>query len=272
MTSPPRATSTSRIVPFEADRQKEDNPPEMELVQPLAPVVEEPSQAHVRLQPQATPEQSPLARARLHRQLTCAETARRAGISEEQAHWLEEGRVYRFPSVDDALLAALLYGSALGIGNREARELAGLPVPLAPVQRHSLRRVLVVTGILAALALLTGLVLIPHAARGPKPTRQNSAFLPPPWRIGVTVLNGSGDINYTRQVASRVQSFGYTIKHIARANSFNYPQTAVYFPPKCEGVAVRLAKQLGVPTKPLPGGSGACKLWVIAGPARGPSP
>ena len=35
-------------------------------------------------------------------------------------------------------------------------------------------------------------------------------------------------------------------------------------------LALRLAKQLGVPTKPLPGGSGPCKLWVIAGPARGP--
>src|SRR5712691_7885990 len=98
----------------------------MELVQPLEP----------------TGEDSPLARARLHRQLTLAETARRAGISEEQAQWLEEGRVYRFPSPDDALLAALLYGSALGIDNREARELAGLPVPPAPVERNPLPRLI----------------------------------------------------------------------------------------------------------------------------------
>jgi hypothetical protein len=86
----------------------------------------------------------------------------------------------------------------------------------------------------------------------------------------VNVLNGSGDINYTRQVASRIGAFGYTIKKVARADNFTYPQTAVYFPPQCEGVAVRLARQLGVATKPLPGGSGPCQLFVIVGPARGP--
>ena len=37
-----------------------------------------------------------------------------------------------------------------------------------------------------------------------------------------------------------------------------------------EDVALRLAKQLGVATKPLPGGSGTCQLFVIVGPARGP--
>jgi hypothetical protein len=44
----------------------------------------------------------------------------------------------------------------------------------------------------------------------------------------------------------------------------------VYFPPRCEGVALRLARQLGVTTKPLPGGTGPCQLFVIVGPARGP--
>src|SRR5919197_6342444 len=90
--------------------------PPMELVQPLEP----------------TGDESPLAVARLHRQLTLAETARRAGLSEEEARWLEEARVYRFPSADDALLAALLYATALGIDHREALELAGRPVPARP--------------------------------------------------------------------------------------------------------------------------------------------
>jgi transcriptional regulator with XRE-family HTH domain len=225
----------------------------MELVQPL----------------EAVGGESRLARARLHRQLTLEETARRAGISVEQARWLEEGRVYRFPSPDDALLTALLYGSALGIDNREARELAGLPVPAAPVERNLLPRLIVPGAILIALALLTALVLIPHAGKGGKKA-QTAAILPPPWRVDVNVLNGSGDISYTRQVASRVQALGYTIKHVGPADSFSYPQTAVYFPPKCENLALRLAKQLGVTSKPLPGGTGPCKLWVIAGPARGP--
>ena len=34
--------------------------------------------------------------------------------------------------------------------------------------------------------------------------------------------------------------------------------------------AALLAKQMGVTTKPLPGGAGPCRLYVIVGPARGP--
>src|SRR5436190_696986 len=176
----------------------------MELVQPLEQLVEESPHAPALL-PSPARDDSPLARARLQRQLTRDVAAARAGISEEEATWLEEGRVYRFPSPDDAQVA-----------------------------------------------------------------ESNAAVLPPPWRVPVTVLNGSGDINFTRVVASHVQSFGYTIKHVGRADRFTYLQTSVYFPPRCEAVATRLAKQLGVPAKPLPGGSGQCKLWVIAGPARGP--
>src|SRR5207237_6643609 len=149
----------------------------MELVEPLEPAGEE----------------SPLARARLHRQLTVEETARRAGISAEEVRWLEEGRVYRFPRPDDALAATVLYASALGIDNREARELAGLPVPPAPVERNPLTRLIVPGAILIALTLLTVLVLIPHAGSGGKKT-PSVAILPPPWRVDVVVLNGSGDI------------------------------------------------------------------------------
>jgi transcriptional regulator with XRE-family HTH domain len=225
----------------------------MELVHPLEP----------------TGEESPLARARLHRQLTREEAARRAGITAEEARWLEEGRVYRFPKPDDALAATILYASALGIDNREARELAGLPVPPLPSERNPVPRLLVICGVLIALAVFATLLVIPRSG-GKGSAGQTAAILPPPWRIQVTVLNGSGDINYTRQVASRIGAFGYGIKKVGRANAFTYPQTAVYFPPKCEGIATRLAKQLGVATKPLPGGTGPCQLYVIVGPARGP--
>src|SRR6266542_3533082 len=97
----------------------------MELVHPLEP----------------TGEASPLARARLHRQL----------ITAEEVRWLEEGRVYRFPRPDDALAAAGLYASALGIENREARELAGLPVPPTPVERNPVPRLLVMGGVAISL-------------------------------------------------------------------------------------------------------------------------
>jgi hypothetical protein len=79
-------------------------------------------------------------------------------------------------------------------------------------------------------------LVVPRSG-GKHQTAASSAILPAPWRIPVTVLNGSGDINYTRQVASHVGAFGYTIKKVGRASSFAYPQTAVYFPPACEGVA-----------------------------------
>ena len=226
----------------------------MELVEPLEPIGEE----------------SPLARARLHRQLTVEDAARRAGISVEEVRWLEEGRVYRFARPDDALVATVLYASALGIDNREARQLAGMPVPPSPVERNPLPRIFVVAGVVIALAVFAALLLIPRSGGGKQAAAVDDAVLPAPWRIPVTVLNGSGDINYTRQVASHVGAFGYTIKKVDRASSFAYPQTAVYFPPRCEGVALRLAKQLGVATKPLPGGSGPCQLYVIVGPARGP--
>jgi transcriptional regulator with XRE-family HTH domain len=214
-------------------------------------------------------EDSPLARARLHRQLTLEEAARRAGITEDQARWLEEGRVYRFPTPDDALIATVLYASALGIDNREARELAGLPVPAQPVRRNPLPRLLVLGAILLGIATIVAVVLIPGSGGGDQPSAaQAPAILPPPWRIDVSVLNGSGDINYTRRVASRIGGFGYQIERVGRADSFSYLQTAVYFPPGCDGVALRLGKQLGVSTKPLPGGSGRCRLFVVVGPAR----
>jgi transcriptional regulator with XRE-family HTH domain len=225
----------------------------MELVHPLEP----------------TGEESPLARARLHRQLTVEETARRAGLTPEEVRWLEEGRVYRFPKPDDALVATVLYASALGIENREARELAGLPVPAAPVERDPLPRLLVIGAIAVALTVFATIMLIPRSG-GSESAKQGGAIMPPPWRIQVSVLNGSGDINYTRRVASRIGAFGYGIKRVGRADTFTYPQTAVYFPPSCEGIALRLAKQLGVTTKPLPGGTGPCQLYVIVGPARGP--
>jgi transcriptional regulator with XRE-family HTH domain len=225
----------------------------MELAYPLEP----------------TGEESPLARARLHRQLTVEETARRAGITAEEVRWLEEGRVYRFPKPDDALIATALYATALGLDNREARELAGLPVPPQPIERSPLPRLLVGGGVVIALAVFATLLLISRS--GGKETQGGpSAILPPLWRVPVSVLNGSGDINYTRQVASRIGAFGYSIKKVGRADNFTYPQTAVFFPPTCQPIALRLAKQLGVPTKPLPGGGASCQLYVIVGPARGP--
>jgi hypothetical protein len=101
-----------------------------------------------------------------------------------------------------------------------------------------------------------------------KPTASaaTASSLPAPWAIRVVVLNGSGDIVFTRSVASRIQAMGYRITHVGRATTFNYPQTAVYFPPGGEAIAVRLAKALDVPVQPLPGGTDSRRLVVIVGP------
>ncbi|HET6944418.1 MAG TPA: LytR C-terminal domain-containing protein, partial [Gaiellaceae bacterium] len=96
------------------------------------------------------------------------------------------------------------------------------------------------------------------------------SLLPAPWSVKVEVLNGSGDIVYTRSVASRIQSLSYRVAHVGRASSFDYLQTAVYFPPGGEAVCTHLAQQLGAPVQPLPDGDDPRRCLVIVGPERGP--
>lgn len=221
----------------------------------------------VALQP--SPGHSPLAQARLHRQLTPEEAADRAGITADQVAWLEEGRVYRFRSADDALVALLLYATAMGVDHREARALAGLPVPPKPLERNPQARVIGAAAIAALLAALVFGVVVPAFAPNEvvrTVTTSVDPTLPAPWQIGVRVLNGAGDIVWTRQVASRIQALSYRIDKVGKANRFDYTETAVYYPPGAEAIAKRLAEQLGVRTKPLPGGKNPRELVVIAGP------
>ena len=124
----------------------------------------------------------------------------------------------------------------------------------------------------ALLSVLAVMVLVP-GIRGQQ-TRTVVAgadpTLPAPWKIGVTVLNGSGDIDWTRRLASRIGALAYKIKKVGPADRFDYPQTTVWYEPGGAGVAVRLARQLGVVARPLPGGTQPLQLVVIAGPERGP--
>jgi transcriptional regulator with XRE-family HTH domain len=210
-------------------------------------------------------EPSPLASARLQRKLTVDEAARRAGLTSDQIEWLEEGRVYRFPSADDALIAVLLYATALGIDQDEARGLARLPVLPRPQRYPRTRIVSVAAGVLLIVALAVTLVggFGSNAKKGTK-----TKALPPPWKFRVDVLNGGGDIYYTRALASKIGALGYKIKRVAKANRFDYPSTAVYFEPGGDAYGNRLARQLGVQAKPLPGGTDPHRLVVIAGPPR----
>jgi hypothetical protein len=215
-----------------------------------------------RIEPQ---EPSPLASARLHRKLTVEEAARRAGLTPDQIEWLEEGRVYRFPSADDALVATLLYATALGIDQDEARGLARLPVEPRPARYPGTRIVCAVAGLVALIAL--GFALLGGFSSEAKKA-EHAKSLPPTWKFRVDVLNGGGDIYYTRALASKIGALGYKIKRVARANRFDYPSTAVYFEPGGDAYGNRLARQLGVQAKPLPGGSNPHRLVVIAGPPR----
>src|SRR3954464_13128307 len=143
-------------------------------------------------------DESPLAKARLQRQLTVEETARRSGLSPEEVRWLEEGRVYRFATPDDALIAPLLFAPGLGIDAEEARRLAGLPSLSTGIRHSAAARYAAVA---AAVAVVVGIVLavvfIPGGGSETQPGGAAGAKLPPPWRVRVTVLNGSGDMTYT---------------------------------------------------------------------------
>jgi hypothetical protein len=99
------------------------------------------------------------------------------------------------------------------------------------------------------------------------PSAGKAAQLTPPWKIPVDVLNGGGDINFTRQLATRIGSFGYRIERVTKAGRFGYSQTVVYFEPGGEALARRLEQQLGCgAVSPLPGGKDPHRLVVIAGP------
>jgi len=82
----------------------------------------------------APAEKSPaLTALRLQRKLTIEQAAKRSALWPEQVEWLEEGRLYRFPGYEAAVMALLRYATALGIDHREARKLSGMPVePPAP--------------------------------------------------------------------------------------------------------------------------------------------
>src|SRR2546423_620364 len=135
---------------------------------------------------------SPLMSLRLQRKLTVEEAAKRAGLWPDQVEWLEESRLYRFPSSEAAVMALLRYATSLGIDHREARRLSGLPVE--PPPRRPFGRWLAGGAALTLVAvLITGLVVA--FSRGGSPSASKAAALPPPWKFTTDVLNGHRDIN-----------------------------------------------------------------------------
>jgi transcriptional regulator with XRE-family HTH domain len=214
----------------------------------------------------AIPQPSPLAAARQRRDLTLKQVAYRSGLTEEEIEWLEDGRLYRFPSQSAAALAAVLYATGLGIDRYEARRLAGLPLSRS-FRVNARARLIVVGAVAALLSALAVMVLTPNLS--PTQTRTVEAIpnanLLPPWKLKVTVENGNGDITWTRTVASRIGAMGYTISKVGRADRFDYAASHVYFGPGGRGVGTRLARQLAVTAQEAPG-LAARQLLVVVGP------
>jgi hypothetical protein len=217
---------------------------------------------------------SPLGAARLRRRLTVEEAAARARMEVDQVKSLEENCMYRFGSNADALAAALVYATALGISEREARQIAGFPVASRLVETWSLRRSMAICAFLAAAAALTWFGFRPEfgsespATAAPTASQtpaDPAAALPDPWDVQVDVYNGTGAGNAAASMANRVAGLAYQIGKVGNAKRDDYTKTLVYYPPGGADIGARLAKQLGVGTAALPGGDDPNRLVVIVG-------
>ncbi|HKO21256.1 MAG TPA: LytR C-terminal domain-containing protein [Candidatus Eisenbacteria bacterium] len=217
---------------------------------------------------------SPLGAARLRRRLTVEEAAARARMEVDQVKSLEENCMYRFGSNADALAAALVYATALGISEREARQIAGFPVASRLVETWSLRRSMAICAFLAAAAALTWFGFRPEfgsespasaaPAASQTPADPTSA-LPDPWDVQVDVYNGTGTGNAAASMANKVAGLAYQIGKVGNARRDDYRKTLVYYPPGGQEIAARLAHELGVGIAALPGGDDPKRLVVIVG-------
>jgi hypothetical protein len=166
----------------------------------------------------------------------------------------------------------------LGISEREARELAGLPVE-SVVERWSLRRWAIVLGFIAVVAAFLVFALRPQvfpadAAAPPPPAAAAPAAsapaLPEHWEIQVHVYNGTRRGNAASGPANEVAGLAYRIGEVRNADRRNYAETRIYYPQGALAVAERLAEELGVGVTALPGGDDPKRLVVIVGAGRKP--
>lgn len=227
----------------------------------------EPSRLHA-VPDDAVSETSPLAAARVRRGLKLEEAAARARLDVEDVKCLEEGRIYRFPSVNRALSAALVYATALGISEREARRLAGTPAGRA--RRWGARRWLAAATALTALAATVWFAVVPDGWRGEERAEtlsaRTAAKLPSPWQIRVDVYNGTEVANAATALANEIGGpLAYRVGTVENADRLDYVETRVYYPPGSEEIAGRLAGELDVETAALPGAGGRNRLVVIVG-------
>ena len=231
-----------------------------------------PMEARLRpLSEETSGDRSPLAAARVRRGLTVEEAAARARLDAETVRSLEEGRIYRFRSVHQALANALVYAHALGVPDREARALAGLEP--GPRERWSLRRLAAVAAFVLAAGSLAWFAIVPELGADERPASsvvELRRALPAPWEIRVDVFNGTSVPNAAAKLANEIAGpLAYRLGTVANASRLDYVQTRVYYSAGNEEIAERLAHELGVETAALPGEAGARnRLIVIVGRDR----
>ena len=71
--------------------------------------------------------------------------------------------------------------------------------------------------------------------------------------------------NAAAGIANEIAGLAYRIGDVGNAKQRNYVATRVYYPPGAEGIAERLAGEIGVGTTALPGGDDPNRLVVIVG-------
>ena len=221
--------------------------------------------------PEPVEDTSPLGAARVRRGLSVEDAAARARLDPETVRSLEEGRIYRFRTVHQALANALVYANALGVRDRDARELAGLP--RGPREGWPIRRWSAVAAFVVAVGSLGWFAVLPELRLEERPATavvDLAQTLPPPWEVRVDVFNGTTVPNAATRLANEIAGpLAYRLGTVENADRLDYVRTRVYYAAGDEEIAERLAGQLGVETAALPGeGRERNRLIVIVGRDR----
>jgi hypothetical protein len=81
----------------------------------------------------------------------------------------------------------------------------------------------------------------------------------------VDIFNGTTRGNAAAGLANQIAGLAYKMGTVDNAKQRNYQRSLVYYPPGGEEIAKRLAAELGVGTRALPGGDNPLRLMVIVG-------
>ena len=219
-------------------------------------------------------DESPLAHARLHRQLTIDEAARRASVA-AGGDAVARGRP-PLPLPDPRPRARSSRSSTRPRSRSTIARRSSSPACRRRRCRASpWRRLAAVAAFAARRRSRPSSRSCSRAKRleaeAVGSRRRTRATLPAPWAIKVVVLNGSGDIVYTRSVASRVQALSYRVTHVGTRRELQLPADGRLLPAGRRGRRhCGSRKQLDVPVQPLPGGTDPRRSSSSSGPSAGP--